>query len=62
MGELSEKDFINESYRKDPYTFWFWLAIVVSLTLVLWTCDRWFGNDLNAYSQPLCPFSLNRPS
>ena len=52
MGELQEKDFIQERYGKDPYPFWFWFFILAAFTLGLWLVEGWFTREVRLeYSQ-----------
>jgi hypothetical protein len=49
--ELSEKDFINESYEKDPFPFWFWLFVVAAITTLIWSGSIWYNDKLKAIFQ-----------
>lgn len=44
--ELSEKNFINESYGKNPFPFWLWLFLVAALTIVFWGGASWYNQKL----------------
>lgn len=44
--QLSEKDFFNESYRKDPFPFWFWLIVTSVFVAILWGAYAWYGKLL----------------
>lgn len=44
--ELQEKDFIQEEYGKNPFPFWFWLAMLALVTLLIWGTGSWFANTL----------------
>lgn len=46
QDRLDEKDFINESYPKDPGTIWLWLVIVMAVVLLMWGGREWFQNYL----------------
>lgn len=51
---LDEKDFVNESYSKDPGTIWLWLLIVMAVVLLMWGGREW----LQGYLQEV---KLERP-
>lgn len=34
--KLSEKDFIQEGYSKDPFPFWIWTAIIIAILALAW--------------------------
>lgn len=44
--QLSEKDFFNESYRQDPFPFWFWMAITTAFVLLLFAGYAWYAKLL----------------
>lgn len=46
--ELSEKNFINESYSKNPFPFWLWLFLVAALTIVFWGGATWYNEKLGS--------------
>lgn len=46
MGELQEKDFIQERYEKDPTPFWLWFFILAAFTLSLWFVEGWFLREI----------------
>ena len=46
MGELQEKDFIQERYGKDPYPFWLWFFILAAFTFGLWFVEGWFSREV----------------
>lgn len=48
MGEkrLSEKDFIQESYGKDPYPMWIWLGVLLLIVAALWSGNQWYRGYL----------------
>lgn len=46
MPELQEKDFINESYSKNPFPFWFWLLVVITATALIWTVSWWYSTRM----------------
>lgn len=39
---LPEKKFINESFGKNPYPFWLWLAITAAIAGIIWGSGFWF--------------------
>ena len=39
---LSEKNFINEGYSKNPVPLWIWLAIVAIVACLIWGFCFWF--------------------
>lgn len=43
---LSEKDFINESYKQDPYPFWFWLIVVGAFVAILSGGYSWYEKTI----------------
>jgi hypothetical protein len=45
--ELSEKDFINESYQKDPFPFWFWLFVVMGITALVVGGSLWYSEKID---------------
>ena len=48
MQELQEKDFINESYTKNPRPFWFWLAVILTITALIWAGQAWYSSRMAA--------------
>ena len=49
--ELSEKDFINESYSKNPFPFWLWLFLVTAFTAIIWGSSSWYFSKLGHLMQ-----------
>lgn len=45
--ELSEKNFINESYSKDPFPLWLWLFLLTVIIALLWGGMNWYTNKIN---------------
>ncbi len=45
--QLDEKDFVNESYSKDPGTIWLWLVIVMAVVLLMWGGRSYFQGYLH---------------
>lgn len=44
--ELSEKNFINESYSKNPFPFWLWLFLAAALSAIFWGGSTWYNAKL----------------
>jgi len=44
---LSEKDFINEGYSKDPYPLWLWFFFLIAFLSVIWAGGNWYNSKLN---------------
>lgn len=44
--ELNEKDFISESYSKNPFPFWFWFSIVAVVSALFWGGGSWWSHRL----------------
>ena len=44
---LSEKDFISESYKKDPKPFWVWSFIVLAITAAVLSINVWYSHELH---------------
>lgn len=47
--ELSEKNFINESYKKDPFPFWLWLVLLTMVIALVWGVLNWYTNKINLF-------------
>jgi hypothetical protein len=45
--ELSEKDFINESYSKNPYPLWLWLFLITTALALFWGLGNWYTGKIN---------------
>lgn len=45
--ELSEEEFIQEGYRKNPFPFWFWLFIIVIVVTMLFGMQSLYYSYLN---------------
>lgn len=45
--ELPEKNFINESYKKDPFPLWLWLVLLTMVIALLWGGMNWYTNKVN---------------
>lgn len=45
--ELDEKDFIQESYGKDPMSFWVWLAVFIAFVLCFWGIGSWYYRTMS---------------
>jgi len=45
--ELQEKDFTQDSLRKNPFPFWIWLVILTSLIAIFWGSGNWYSNFIN---------------
>lgn len=43
---LSEKDFIQEGYSKNPFPLWIWLALLATLAALLWGGSNWFRQGM----------------
>lgn len=46
-GELQEKDFIQEGYKKNPFPFWIWLTVIALLTALIWGGNSWYYGKLD---------------
>lgn len=46
--ELSEKNFINESYSKNPFPFWLWLFLVAAFSAIFWGGASWYNAKLGS--------------
>lgn len=46
MGKLSEKDFIQEGYQKDPFPFWLWFGVIVTLMAFVGLGGSWFNQSI----------------
>lgn len=44
--ELQEKDFIQESYKKSPFTFWIYLAVTFAVLVFFWGAGSWYYKTL----------------
>src|SRR5271154_2343172 len=44
---LQEKDFIQESYTKNPFPIWLWFFIVITITALLWGGGSWYTKRMN---------------
>ena len=42
MPELSEKDFINEGYSKNPYPLWIWFFLLLLFIAAVWGVSGWY--------------------
>lgn len=45
--ELSEKDFIQEGYRKNPFPFWLWLFLLTTIIALLWGGSTWYSGKIS---------------
>lgn len=45
--QLSEKNFINESYKKDPFPFWIWLVLLTIAIAIFWGAMNLYTNKVN---------------
>lgn len=45
-GQLQEKDFIQEGYKKNPYPFWVWTAVIAALFALLWGGKTWYWDQM----------------
>lgn len=45
--ELSEKDFINEGYSKNPFPLWLWLFLLTIGIALLWGISNWYTDKVN---------------
>ena len=43
---LSEKDFINESYRENPTPMWLWLLVILFLVAFGWGTSSWYQEHI----------------
>lgn len=46
--ELQEKDFIQESYGKDPMSFWIWVGVFAAVVLCSWGIGSWYYQTMSA--------------
>lgn len=46
--ELSEKDFIQEGYRKNPFPFWLWLFLLTVVIALLWGGSTWYSGKMGS--------------
>lgn len=44
--KLSEKDFIQEGYQKNPFPFWLWLGVIVISMILVWLGGSWFSQSM----------------
>lgn len=44
---LTEKDFINEGYSKNPFPLWLWLFLLTTLVALLWGIGNWYSDKIN---------------
>lgn len=44
--ELSEKDFIQEGYKKNPFPFWLWFFLLTTLIALLWGANNWYSGKI----------------
>ena len=47
--QLSEKNFINESYKKSPFPFWLWLVLLTIAIALFWGAMNWYTNKINLF-------------
>ena len=45
--ELSEKNFINESYKKNPLPLWLWLFLLTVALSLLWGLSNWYTGKID---------------
>lgn len=45
--ELPEKNFINESYKKDPFPLWLWLFLITTAIALLWGTMNWYHGKVD---------------
>lgn len=45
--ELQEKDFIQESYSKNPFPFWFWLFLLIFASALIWGVGSWYSGQIS---------------
>ncbi len=43
---LLEKDFIQESYSKNPFPIWLWFFIVITITALIWGGRSWYAEKM----------------
>lgn len=41
--DLQEKDFIQDSLRKNPLPAWIWLVVITCLAAILWGISSWYS-------------------
>lgn len=44
--QLSEKDFIHEGYKKNPFPLWLWFFLLTALMALIWGGSAWYNNKL----------------
>jgi len=47
LPQLPEKDFINESYSKNPWPLWLWFFLLTALIALLWGVGNWYSDKIN---------------
>lgn len=45
--ELSEKNFIHEGYKKNPFPLWIWFFLLTVLMALFWGGSHWYSGRLN---------------
>lgn len=45
--ELSEKNFINEGYSKNPFPLWLWFFLLTAFLALLWGGSSWYNDKLS---------------
>jgi hypothetical protein len=55
MGKLSEKDFIQDNLRKNPFPAWFWLFVVAAVACIAWGLGSFYRFDINSQTS-VAPF------
>ena len=45
--ELSEKDFINEGYSKNPFPLWVWFFLLTTFLALIWGGSSWYNNKMS---------------
>lgn len=49
--ELSEKDFIQEGFKKNPLPFWVWFFLLTTFVSLLWGGASWYYSKLSKVIQ-----------
>lgn len=47
QAPLSEKDFIHEGYKKDPFPAWLWFILLIFFIALLWGGSSWYNDKLD---------------
>jgi len=45
--QLSEKNFINEGYSKNPFPLWLWFFLLIAFLSIIWGGSNWYNGKIN---------------